>query len=113
MILGVLKAGGFFSYLDPNLPKIRNTKILVDIQAGTILTEFKHEQYAHEINKNQAEVLIIGSDNEMTNNDCPTSEILSDDPACLIYTSGTTGTSKGIILAIRQFFQESLEHQRI
>ncbi|MCS0600877.1 amino acid adenylation domain-containing protein [Streptomyces sp. LP11] len=96
-LLAILKAGGAFLPLDPDLPVGRVTTLLTDAGAPLICTDTQH-----------ATALGTGTADTFTILDCgpgtltdtsptpPDNDITGDNLISLYYTSGSTGTPKGV-----------------
>ncbi|HLP47273.1 MAG TPA: amino acid adenylation domain-containing protein, partial [Candidatus Kapabacteria bacterium] len=95
-IMGILKAGGVFLPIEPNLPVDRVNSILNDSKTGILLTQ-THLLAAYKTN-----IEIIHIDNRVVNPG-ESLNIISDtrpaDPLYVLYTSGTTGSPKGVLIA--------------
>ena len=97
-MLGVLKAGGWYTPLDPEHPAARNAGILREVGAGLILTDAESLATAQTYGLSDEQIInldeLAGSLNE--DNLCLTVE--PGAPACVLYTSGSTGKPKGVVL---------------
>ena len=96
-ILGVLKAGGAYLPIDPNLPAERRQFEIQDTQARVILTQDKHRLQFEDVSSH-----IVCLDSEWhklleQSRENPQHQVVGRDAAYVIYTSGSTGTPKGVI----------------
>ena len=98
MIFGVLKVGGFFVYLDPNLPDLRLKRILNEIQPGIVITECEEENFLECFGNNIIRIGITEDNISATSKEVNNELVSLQDPACIIYTSGTTGIPNGVVL---------------
>lgn len=100
-LLAIIKAGGAYIPLDPDIPLERKKFILQDSEAKVLLT---HEKYMDEFKKIKTPILRIDKDysNESeTNLDIP---VKPNHPIYAIFTSGSTGKPKGVVVEHQQLF---------
>jgi len=81
-ILGILKAGAAWIYLEPDLPRARLDAILTDARPRIVIGR---------------DVVLGDLDRQEASAANPKVGVLPDDAACLLYTSGSTGQPKGAI----------------
>lgn len=99
-IIGVLKAGGAYLPLDPELPAERIKYMLEDSSANLLLrTEdhYAHPEFAGEI------ILVKKAEKDEGFSFEPTVPPGADDLMYVIYTSGSTGKPKGVMISHRSF----------
>lgn len=97
-LLGILKAGGVYVPLDPQLPKQRLAFMLEDAQVSILLTQ---KSLSAEIPIDQTKVICIDNDWEIIARNSITTPVSSVKPqnlACIFYTSGSTGKPKGVLV---------------
>ena len=120
-IFGILKAGGIFLIINPQVKAKKLEYILNDCQVKVLITDTKHLQEASDILSNCSNLNLVilidyKSDNPLTGlsthtyivsySDCLNSYSSAQPPKCcididlasLIYTSGSTGNPKGVML---------------
>ena len=102
-ILGVLKAGGAYSPLDPAYPHERLAFILAETNSSVLLTQ---ADLRDSLPQSAAQVICLDGDWEMVaadDQDDALNPIGGDGrfAACVIYTSGSTGKPKGVVLENR------------
>ncbi|XZE54475.1 amino acid adenylation domain-containing protein [Planctomycetaceae bacterium SH139] len=98
-VLGVLKAGGTYVPLDPNLPSLRQQQILADCRPQVLLTDSRLLDSAEtQLPVNHILCLdqIAEADDHSTR--CPQPALGPDNLAYILYTSGSTGTPKGVAM---------------
>jgi non-ribosomal peptide synthetase-like protein len=96
--LGVLRAGGAYTNLEPSFPDGRIREILQDSQAVALLTDSVGAERARRVGFTRPILLA----EELP--DAPPGALPCPDPASLayvIYTSGTTGRPKGVMIEHR------------
>ncbi|OQE43301.1 hypothetical protein PENCOP_c003G06442 [Penicillium coprophilum] len=94
-ILGVMKAGAAYVPLSPDNPVDRNSFIIDDVKARTILTEAEHADVFSMIpNLNIARIDTPEIDQFPASS--PVVHTVPDSTAYIIYTSGSTGMPKGV-----------------
>jgi len=96
-LLGVLKSGGAFAFLDPKHPPARQKVVLGKVHASIILTTKK---YHHLFDNTRYQLLVVDSELFSTVGDAdsfPSTEAQPGSMAYIVFTSGSTGTPKGII----------------
>lgn len=103
-ILGVLKAGRAYVPLDPSFTGTRNSIILEDSSATTVLTDKWHYDVAKVLFGDACRIFvvdeIIGAGGQAV-----ACSVRPDDPACVIYTSGSTGRPRGVLQTHRHILQ--------
>ena len=107
-MLGVLKAGGWYTPLDPAHPLARNTAILHEIGAGLVLTDRDGLASARSYGFSDGQVINLDEFNgavDEGNLGLPTTP---DAPACILYTSGSTGQPKGVVLDQRAVLHRAM-----
>ena len=96
-ILGVLKAGRGYVFLDPALPETRLAFMLDDAQAATVVTAAPHAALARALAAGRAAVLDLDALPPSARDDDPGRDPGPDALFGLIYTSGSTGQPKGVV----------------
>lgn len=91
-ILGIIKAGGFYIPIDPNMPWERVTHILADAQPRMVLTQ----NALAGCFENIAVVLCDGDDDGPSK--CLDQALIPTSPVYAIFTSGSTGKPKGVVI---------------
>jgi len=99
LILGILKAGGFYLPLDPNLPSLRIGRILEDTQPQILVTDQDNVDVIKEKWLSSMRTYTIGSLLHAEKKHHTLPEVAIDDPACLIYTTGSTGVPRGYVFS--------------
>jgi amino acid adenylation domain-containing protein len=112
-ILAILKLGAIYVPIDPEHPKNRIEKILVDCKPSLILTEktIKHELSNH-ITEN---VAVLTRENWPSQGSTQGDLIYKSKPTdvvYLIYTSGTTGKPKGVLITHKSLVNFLFSMQR-
>jgi amino acid adenylation domain-containing protein len=96
-ILGILKAGKFFTLLDANAPAQRNATIVNDAQARLIVASKTTHAAAEQIVFGDGSILDV-DENTVGSAVAPNHQGgHADAYGYLLYTSGTTGQPKGVI----------------
>jgi microcystin synthetase protein McyB len=93
-VLGILKAGGAFVPLDPDLPAAR---LQVLVEDGRIPIVITHERLCPRLAANAADVVRLDADwPAIRKESCtkPTEKAAGENLAYVVYTSGSTGTPK-------------------
>jgi len=94
-ILGVLKSGRPYVFLDPGLSSDRNDFILNDSGARLVVSDTANFSKASSYGGLRA--LNIDQYSDASPQPVERLGIAPDSPACLVYTSGSTGTPKGVV----------------
>lgn len=93
-LLGILKAGSAYVYLDPDLPDQRLEDIQTDSRLSLVITNDKLQSRCA---KGRVYLDICSVDLSAEDADNWPTEVLPDSTAYVLYTSGSTGTPKGVI----------------
>ena len=95
-ILGVLKAGGAYLPIDPDLPAERLQFLLQDTHVRLLLTQ---DRLRSAVGDFAGYILCLDNDRSdfFMNQENPHHYALGHHAAYVIYTSGSTGTPKGVI----------------
>lgn len=96
-ILGALKAGTSYVFLDPTLPPARLVVLLEDAQATALVTNTKNLPLARAVARAGGPVIDVDALDPWTSEEDPARSLGPDTPFSLIYTSGSTGQPKGVL----------------
>lgn len=99
-ILGILMSGAAYVALDPNLPKMRKTKLLERCSAKGIVGDTHTLDDLDNLNDISRFNLLDYSVQETDSETLPSIQSL-DDLAYVIFTSGSTGEPKGVMISHR------------
>ncbi|OBT64868.1 Nonribosomal Peptide Synthase (NRPS) [Pseudogymnoascus sp. 23342-1-I1] len=97
-MLGVLKAGGAFVFLDPSLPERRLQAIVQQVDASLALSSLSNQSLSSRLTQ---EVLIINSHFFEDQDDPASQRVNCSSSTSVIYvtfTSGSTGKPKGVMI---------------
>jgi amino acid adenylation domain-containing protein len=107
-ILGVLKSGKPYVFLDPGLSSDRNDFILTDSGARLMVSDAA----------NFSKASSYGGLSALNIDECPDTSrwsnerlvVAPDSPACLVYTSGSTGVPKGVVQTHRSLLAVTMNY---
>ncbi|TWU71771.1 nrps [Metarhizium rileyi] len=108
--LGVLKAGGAFTLVDPGLPDERVRSICLRVRASTVVTSPRCRTLLSSFAEN---AVVLDSQQlvaEMPSCTFPICQPSPTDAAYVIFTSGSTGQPKGCLVDHRAFCSAALSH---
>lgn len=96
-ILAIMKSGGTYVYIQPEMPINRKTKIIDDTGLKLILTD---TNYMFDLDFFEETTLSVDVEFEPGNfsKDIPQCSIAPSDLAYIIFTSGSTGIPKGVMI---------------
>ncbi|MFZ6030185.1 MAG: non-ribosomal peptide synthetase [Chloroflexota bacterium] len=97
-ILGILKAGSPYLFLDPAYPEERTAFALNDARVPIIVT---HQSLAARLPASAANVLFLEEDDPEATHGKPPCNVAPRHAAYIIYTSGSTGRPKGVVVERR------------
>lgn len=100
-IMGVLKAGGVYVPVDPNVPIERSQFILNDIQAPLVLC---HSEMKERLSDLDTPLVCVDQEYQTISNysnENPKASVTEEDLAYIIFTSGSTGRPKGVSICHR------------
>ena len=121
-MLGVLKAGKFFTLLDPTFPKARIISMLEDSEAPLVVINRQAASLAREIENDGCRFLELESVNISISDADLRLHASPKAFACIVYTSGSTGQPKGVVwdhrdllhrIMLRTKENNPCEHDRI
>ncbi len=96
-MLGALKSGKFFVFLDPSFPRARISAILEDSEAGLVVTDRQNLLSAREVTGNHCQLMEFESVDRKIPTENLSLRLSPKDLAFILYTSGSTGQPKGIV----------------
>ena len=96
-IWGALKAGKFYTPLDPLNPRERLLELLADSEAALILCDEAHRALAADLLGDARRVLVVDGAELSADETNPALAIAPEAMAAIIYTAGSTGRSKGVM----------------
>lgn len=95
-IIGILKAGGVYVPIDPDLPNDRALFIVEDCNAALII--FDRENKINDCNCPQIEIGSVLANADDLSNFVYNVDLAPNDLVYIIYTSGTSGLPKGVMI---------------
>jgi amino acid adenylation domain-containing protein len=96
-MLGALKTGKIYVPLDPAYPEERLLSILMDCEAGFILSNNHNLSIASQFEDKKCKIININALGEDISDENPDLVINPEQVAVILYTSGSTGKPKGVI----------------
>jgi amino acid adenylation domain-containing protein len=99
-VLGILKAGGVYVPLDPDLPRHRLLQILADADPSLIVTT-RQAAWAIEVDRFPWLLLEDSANGGDHDTSRPRRHVRPEHPAYVLYTSGSTGRPKGVVITHR------------
>ncbi len=97
-VFGILKAGGVYTPLDPDLPSNREKDILEDCNAAILLVDQGGATTSYEVTTIELTKEFL---DDMVTESNINYQVSADDIAYIIYTSGSTGKPKGVVIEHR------------
>ena len=109
-ILGVIKAGAAFVFIDPSHPESRREVMMSQVEAKLVISS-SHQAALWETTANKIIVVDQDSINKLpTHDEAPSTNVTPSNLLYVIFTSGSTGTPKGCLIEHSAFCSGSLQH---
>ncbi|MGH3946770.1 MAG: amino acid adenylation domain-containing protein, partial [Pseudonocardiaceae bacterium] len=119
-LLAVLKAGGVYLPVDPDLPVERVALLLADAAPALVVTTGEGGNVTAAVPKSMARLVLDRAETWAALAWCPDTDLtgsdrlgrlLPENAAYLIYTSGSTGRPKGVLIEHRSLVNLFFDHQ--
>jgi amino acid adenylation domain-containing protein len=94
-ILGILKAGLAYTFLDLTMPRARLGEISTLARPDAFVTDPGHEALAVDLAGDESAVVLVDA---ASTDRLPPVSVTPDDAAHVVFTSGSTGTPKGVVV---------------
>jgi amino acid adenylation domain-containing protein len=107
-ILGILKSGKFYVFIDPNLPSERIDFLIDHSGSSLVIASNNTLGIARKLATKPDKLINVSEMNESVTDDEPDTIVRPDDIAYVIYTSGSTGVPKGVIHTHRSVLHKQL-----
>lgn len=111
-MLGILKAGRFFTLVDASFPKARIASIVKDSHSRLLLHQKRYSFLAKEVaaGSRLVDVESLETTACVKSGEMP---IAPSDPSTVIYTSGSTGQPKGVVHSHRSLLHSTLRRTNL
>jgi non-ribosomal peptide synthetase component F len=107
-LLGILKAGKFFTLLDPSVPTDRLSLVLEDSQASLLLVDQQTLSLVQQDTPVHCKLMRIDTLAHSIPDEDPKIPISSHALAYIVYTSGSTGRPKGVMRQHRALLHDAM-----
>ena len=113
-ILGILRAGGAFTPLEPSHPVARLRSITRSLKSSLLICSSELESMASFVDP-KSRILSLGDfemDQLHSKPDSICSLVSPQNTAYIVFTSGTTGTPKGVVIEHRAYCSSARDHAK-
>ena len=107
-MLGILKAGKFFTLLDPSFPTERLSLVLEDSQATLLFVDQRTLSLVQQDTPARCKLIRIDTLDHSIPVQDPKIPISPHALACIVYTSGSTGRPKGVMRQHRALLHDAM-----
>ena len=107
-MLGILKAGKFFTLLDPSFPTERLSLVLEDSRATLLLVEQRTLSLVQSGSAAHSKLIRVDKLAHSISAEDPKIPISPHALACIVYTSGSTGRPKGVMRQHRVLLHDAM-----
>ncbi|KAL8826241.1 MAG: hypothetical protein Q9191_003926, partial [Dirinaria sp. TL-2023a] len=109
-IIGVIKAGAAFVFIDPSHPEDRRETMMKQVEAKVVISSFQQAVLWENTPTKLITVDAATIERLPTHDEAPSTKVTPSSLLYVIFTSGSTGTPKGCLIEHSAFCSGSIQH---